>query len=171
MNGLSEEAKSDDKLDCLTKYDYWYTWKESGLLGALLGGYFGLVHQNSKYGGQLFIQQKIDQLRKSKLKRFVLRCLIILALCIPAIIGFIVLELLREQPDLKTCDPEPALSMLIVFFEELIVYSLTAFVIFAYSDSLCLRAGLYDRAPTHGTMTFNKDDEMLGEGVTHILGD
>lgn len=44
MNGLSEEAKSDDKLDCLTKYDYWYTWKESGLLGALLGGYFGLVH-------------------------------------------------------------------------------------------------------------------------------
>ena len=106
-----------------------------------------------------------------------LRCLIIFALCIPGIIGFILLEALRTETnddfDYESCLPDPAGYQLLEFFEQLIVYSLTTFVIFAYSDSLCLWAGLYDRAPTPNNITFNKDDDrhFLGAGTTQILGD
>ena len=71
---------------CATNYDFWSTWVESGFMSAGLGGYFGILHQHKRYGGQLFIQQKIDQLRKSKIQRFVLRYLIVFALGSPLII-------------------------------------------------------------------------------------
>ena len=83
------------------------------------------------------------------------------------------MEILREDPNLETLKPDPAKTQLFEFFEQLIVYSLTTFVIFAYSDSICLRAGLYDRAPTPNNNTFNRDDDrhFLGAGTTQILGD
>ena len=37
-------------------WDYWKTWSATGYLAAVLGAYYGLVYQNKKYGGQLFIQ-------------------------------------------------------------------------------------------------------------------
>ena len=46
--------------DCAQSYDYWSTWAESAFMSAGLGGYFGILYQHKKYGGQLFIQQKID---------------------------------------------------------------------------------------------------------------
>lgn len=43
-------------LQCIATYDIWHTWSLSAMLGAGIGSYFGLVYQNKKYGGQLFIQ-------------------------------------------------------------------------------------------------------------------
>ena len=51
---------SPKKWTCAQLYDFWNTWAESAYMAAGLGGYFGILYQNKKYGGQLFIQQKID---------------------------------------------------------------------------------------------------------------
>ena len=41
------------------------------------------------------------------------------------------------------------------------MYFLEAFLILAYADSVCLWAGLYDKAPTFDQTLFNKDDDRL----------
>ena len=49
-----------------------------------------------------------------------------------------------------------------------VVYGATAFFIFAYFDSVCLWAGLYERAPTPENLRFEEDRLLLGNH-THIL--
>ena len=82
----NDDVPKNPLWSCIEKFDYWNTWINTAYMSAGLGGYFGIIHQHKKYGGQLFIQQKIDQLRKSKVKRFVLRLLIIVGLGLPQII-------------------------------------------------------------------------------------
>ena len=81
---------TDKERDCSEKYDFWSSWAESAYMSSGLGGYFGILHQHKKYGGQLFIQQKIDQLRKNKIKRFIYRFLIVIGMGSPVIIMTIV---------------------------------------------------------------------------------
>lgn len=45
---------------CAKRYTYWSTWSDSAYISSGLGGYFGILYQHKKYGGQLFIQQKFD---------------------------------------------------------------------------------------------------------------
>jgi hypothetical protein len=50
--GLDTSAFTEESdLECITRYDYWHTWMKSGMMGPILGSYFGLVHQHKKYGG------------------------------------------------------------------------------------------------------------------------
>ena len=54
-----------------------FTWAQSSVVLVGLGGYIGLLVQHQKYGGQLFIQEKIGQTEASKRRRFILRFLIV----------------------------------------------------------------------------------------------
>ena len=49
------ESKNEQQYDCLVKLNYWSTWASSGVLSIAYGSYLGLLFQNKKYGGQLFI--------------------------------------------------------------------------------------------------------------------
>ena len=49
------EIKDEQRYECLKKLNYWSTWASSGVLSIAYGSYLGLLFQNKKYGGQLFI--------------------------------------------------------------------------------------------------------------------
>ena len=61
--------------------------------------------------------------------------------------------------------------MTIKFFATGISYAITSFVIFAFFDSICLKADLYDRAPTPDNIMFNTNDDRLffKGGTTQIM--
>ena len=62
--------------------------------------------------------------------------------------------------------------MTAAFFTYLVTLSLTGFIIFAFTDSICLRFDLYDKAPTPDNVVFNKDDDRLFlQGTRQIIGD
>ena len=64
-------------------------------------------------------------------------------------------------------------SQTIFYFYNILMMGLTFFIIFAYADTVFLKVGLYDRAPTPDKIIFNKDDDRLffNGGTTQILGD
>ena len=53
-----------------------------------------------------------------------------------------------------------------------VVFFLNAFLVFAFADSVCLWANLYDRAPTADSYRFNQNDSrlLLTKGASHIIG-
>lgn len=99
----------------------------------------------------------------------------ITAICFPCITTAIVIntEFVKDKKDFDSGDcPNPVFDMTIAYFSYLVVLSLTGFVVFALSDSICLRFGLYDKAPTPDNIMFNKDDDRLFLGGNHhIIGD
>ena len=65
-----------------------------------------------------------------------------------------------RQSDLNNqeiCDPRKIQTL--IYFIFTIFFFGTLFVIFAFVDSLCLRANLYDRAPVPEKLVFNKAGE------------
>ena len=48
-------SKNEHQYECLYRLNYWSTWASSGVLSIAYGSYLGLLFQNKKYGGQLFI--------------------------------------------------------------------------------------------------------------------
>ena len=60
-----------------------------------------------------------------------------------------------------------------MFFYYIVMYAVTAFVMFAFADTLFLKAGLYDAAPIPDRVVFNKNDDRLffDGGTSHIIGD
>jgi len=46
-----------------------------------------------------------------------------------------------------------------VFFGNILILGLTTYLIFAYADSVFLKMGLFDKAPTHDFIA--KDDDRL----------
>ena len=157
----------------IAEYDLWHTWAKSAITSASLGGYWGMLHQNRRFGGQLFIQQKYDQLKGKKITRFILRFLLSCVLSILAIIVTIVLY--TAEP----CDGhwssgciEAKTSQTLFFFAMLISYTITGYILFAFLDSVCLWAGLYDKAPTGENIVFNEeDDKLLLQGGTSRIMD
>ena len=157
----------------IAEYDIWHTWAKSAIISASLGGYWGMLHQNRRFGGQLFIQQKFDQLKGKKITRFILRFLISFVMCILAIIVTIILY--TEEPcggQWSSGCIEAKTSQTLFFFAMLVAYLITGFILFAYLDSVCLWAGLYDRAPTGDNIVFNEeDDKLLLQGGTSRIMD
>ena len=58
------------------------------------------------------------------------------------------------------CDKIASIQTLI-FFLNIVIYGITGFLIMAYVDSVCLKFNLYDKAPTHDQIVFNKNDDQL----------
>ena len=104
-----------------------------------------------------------------------MRLLVIAAICIPCIIVALVVNatLVRDNVDFdKDSCPDPKADMTIAFFSYLVALFSTGFIVFAFSDSICLSFGLYDKAPTPDNVTFNKDDDRLFLGGNqHIIHD
>ena len=50
-NGEDPVELHEKQWPCAELFDYWSTWAESAYLSAGLGGYFGILYQNKKYGG------------------------------------------------------------------------------------------------------------------------
>lgn len=152
---------SDQSVKTATTWEYWETWAATGYIGAGLGGYFGLLFQNQKYGGQLFIQQRINQTRNNRIKQYAYRLGLILLILSPAIAVCVVVN--EIQPKSPSDDPifSAPQSKTLFFFYNIVVYFLTAFVVFAFADSIFLRVGLFDRAPTPDRIVFNKEDDRL----------
>ena len=72
----------------------------------------------------------------------------------------------------EICDPRKIQTL--VYFIFTFTFFINSFVIFAFADSLCLWAKLYDRAPTPDNIMFNNGDDRLflgGRGNTHIFDD
>ena len=145
-------------------------------MSAALGGFFGIIYQHKKYGGQLFIQEKMNQTKKGKMKRFALRYLIAVAIGSPILIVTIIVYT-KLMPESRAsldasfvCDPKKTQTP--VFFIFLVFYFLITFLIFAFTDSICLWAKLYDRAPTNNSIfgARNGDDDRLFLGDGGVAG-
>lgn len=111
--------------------------------------------------------------RNTRIKRYIYRLCLILLVMSPAIIVCVLLNVLQPKSPTDArvfSDPQ---SKTLNFFYNIVVYFLTSFVIFAFADSLFLRVGLFDRAPTPDRIVFNKeDDRLLLQGSTRrIIGD
>ena len=91
-------------------------------------------------------------------------------LCIPCYVICILITtgVLKEN---KAINDNPEIVQSIYFACRLVSCFLTSFVIFAYFDSICLWANLYDRAPTPDNMRFGSNDDrlFLGGGAADII--
>lgn len=104
FNGMTPTVKD---IDCITKYDIWNTWADSGVIFSGLGGYFGLLHQHKKYGGQLFIQKNIETENHGEKKRYILRLLVLIFLGTPLIVMTVLIAYLATsiRKD-QVCSPQ-----------------------------------------------------------------
>ena len=64
-----------------------------------------------------------------------------------------------DLTDYAQTDPVPTQTLTYFFY--VVMYGATAFIIFAFSDSIFLWAGLYDRAPTPDRVVFNQNDDRM----------
>ena len=115
-------------------------------------------------------------MRKNKIKRFIYRLLIVIGMGTPVIIMTIVVYsfiMPEGSPDLlnnEICKPQKIQTL--IYFTYTIFFFVFGFVIFAFADSVCLWANLYDRAPTPDNVMFNnRDDRLFLGGGNNILAD
>ena len=94
----------------------------------------------------------------------------------PVIIMTIVVYIViipKEQSDAKDsniCNPQKIQTL--IYFTYSFFFFFFGFVIFAFADSVCLWANLYDRAPTPDNIMFNnRDDRLFLGGGNNILAD
>lgn len=80
------------------------------------------------------------------MRRFALRWLICFALVSPFIIVLLVVTLVYK-PDITTKDCNALLFQITAYFLRIVLFTSGFLCIFAYFDSVCLKAKLYDQAP------------------------